>query len=62
MVKFLLQHALALDDDDAEGDELEDLWSQSTRHPHVDEEFPTTTRLFERSKVAQSIIMDMQMR
>ena len=63
MVKFLLQHALALDDDDEEDESLDHLWSSSQRNM----EFPTNhphavSRLIERSRVAESIIMDMQMR
>ncbi|KAH7411186.1 hypothetical protein BKA64DRAFT_662873 [Cadophora sp. MPI-SDFR-AT-0126] len=61
MVRFLLQHALALDDDEDES--LDYLWPSSqpnTESPAY--HAPGVSPLIERSSVAKSIIMDMQMR
>jgi hypothetical protein len=62
MVKFLLQHALALDDKEEE----EDLSHQWLR-PHESSESPISRihgdlGLIERSRVAEGIIQDMRMR
>ncbi|OBT92151.2 hypothetical protein VE01_10043 [Pseudogymnoascus verrucosus] len=62
MVKFLLQHALALDDKELEED-VYDLssWPLSIQDSHMD---PThvNTGLMERSRVTKEIIEDMRMR
>lgn len=62
MVKFLLQHALALDDDE-EDENLDHLWSPPVcnTESHANHE-RSMSRLIERSRVAKSIIMDLQMR
>jgi hypothetical protein len=62
MVKFLLQHALALDDKEEEGN-LDDPWSWPRRNSQspVDTMYEHTN-LVQRSQVAESIIQDMRMR
>jgi hypothetical protein len=62
MVKFLLQHALALDDKESE-DELDGPWSWPL--PNSDGYIHSAyadTGLRERSQVAERIIKDMRMR
>lgn len=62
MVKFLLQHALALDDKELEED-VDDLssWPLSIQDSHV-EHIHVDTGLMERSRVTKEIIEDMRMR
>lgn len=64
MVKFLLQHALALDDDDGEEEQgLDEMWTRSQKDvKRAEGTLPSATRLFERSRVARSMVLDMQMR
>lgn len=62
MVKFLLQHALALDDKEFEED-IDGLssWPVSILHSHV-EPIHVDTELLERSRVTRGIIEGMRMR
>lgn len=62
MVKFLLQHALALDDKESE-ENIDGLswWPSSILDSHV-EPNPIDTELMERSRVTKGIIEDMRMR
>lgn len=64
MVKFLLQHALALDDKGKEGPlDHSLLWLRpSSGSPPSSSFMPEDTGLIERSRVAESIIKDMRMR
>jgi hypothetical protein len=63
MVKFLLQHALALDDDDAEDASLDYPWSLSHGTiGKINSNIAIGPGLIERSQVAEGIITDMQMR
>lgn len=62
MVKFLLQHALALDDKELEED-IDGLssWPVSILQSHV-EPIHVDTELLERSRVTRGIIEGMRMR